>query len=810
LPGVHAKEPLPNKTIAMIKNYLKIALRNLTKNKVYSIINIGGLAVGMAVAILLGLWIHQELSFNRYHQNYPGIARVMERVTVNGKMKTGEYMPAPLASAIRQSYPEDFTHVVQSTFPEEHTLAKGETKINSSGMFMEPDGPAMLTLKILKGSSNGLKDPYSILLSSSLAKGLFGNEDAMNKTLRLDNKADVTVKGIYEDIPRNSDFNDLLFVGPWDLNVINNPWMNQSKDDWNNNRLLVFVQVSPITDFETAGKKIKDIKLNHVDDQNKSFKPEILLHPMSRWHLYNEFKNGVNAGGAIQYVWLFGIIGVFVLLLACINFMNLSTARSEKRAREIGIRKAVGSVRRQLIHQFLSESILVACISFVFSIVLVHLIMPWFNEVANTGLKIAWTNPLFWLISIGFILITGLIAGSYPALYLSSFQPIKVLKGRFLTGRYAALPRKVLVVIQFTVSISLIIGTIIVFRQIQFTKNRPSGYNRDGLIYLKMQTNDIHDHYDAFRNELLETGVIVDVTESNGSVTETAENSRDFSWSGKDPDMKESFSVIRVSHSYGKTVGWELISGRDFVRSNATDSSGLILNESAAKLTAMKDPLGEIIRHGGKDYKVLGVVKDMLMRSPFDPPRQSIFSILPWRGGVVTIKIKPTEMMSSALSKVGNVFNKYAPAMPFDYKFADLEYAKKFSDEVRIGKLSSFFAILAIFISCLGLFGLASFIAEQRAKEIGLRKVMGASVFNLWRLMSKDFLALVILSCLIAIPTAYYFLHGWLQKYEYRTEISWWIFLVAIGTAMLITLLTVSFQAIKAAVASPIKSLRAE
>jgi ABC-type antimicrobial peptide transport system permease subunit len=794
----------------MLKNYFKIAWRNLIKNKVSSLINIGGLAVGMAVAILIGLWIWDEFSFNKYHQNYSGIVRLMERVTVDGEARTGRYLSMPVVPEIRKLYPDDFKHVVRSSFVEEHTIANGETKINHTGAFMEADGPDMLTLRMLKGTRNGLKDPYSIILSESLAKILFAKEDPINRTLKVDNKADVIITGVYEDIPHNSDFNELSYIAPWDLYLAINPWMQYWKNDWNNNMLQVFAQLATGKNIEKTAAKIKNVKLDHSDAQGKTFKPEIFLHPMSKWHLYGEFKNGVNTGGAIQYVWLFGIIGVFVLLLACINFMNLSTARAEKRAKEIGIRKAIGSVRRQLIYQFLSESLFMAIISFLISVLLVQLSLPWFNKVSGKEMSILWANFSFWIISVGFIIITGFIAGSYPALYLSSFHPIKVLKGSFTVGRFAALPRKILVVIQFTVSVSLIIGTIIVFRQIQFAKNRPVGYSRDGLVYIRMQTDDIHNHFDAFRNELLETGTIVDISESNGAVTEIAENTGDFTWKGKDPNFKESFGHIRVSHTYGKTVGWQFLAGRDFSKSNISDSVGLVLNEAAVKLMGLKNPVGEIIRHQGKDYRVLGVVKDMIMRSPFDPARPSVFSILPWWGGALSIKIKPAVRAGEALAKIETVFKKYVPGIPFDYKFADLEYARKFSNEVTIGKLSSFFAILTIFISCLGLFGLASFVAEQRTKEIGIRKVFGASIFNLWGLLSKDFLGLVLLSCFIAVPVAYHYLSEWLQKYEYRTEISWWIFAVAIVGAILITIVTVSFQAIKAALANPVKSLRAE
>ncbi|MEP7107186.1 MAG: ABC transporter permease [Ferruginibacter sp.] len=508
----------------MIKSYFKIAWRNLIRNKVSSFINIGGLAVGMAVAILIGLWIYDELSFNKYHRNYSGIVRLMERITINGEVRTGMYLSMPVAPEIRKLYPDEFRHVVRSSFVEEHAMANGEKKINHTGVFMEPDGPEMFTLKMLRGIRNGLKDPYSIMLSESLAKTLFGKVDPITKTLKIDGKADVIVTGVYEDIPRNSEFNDLAYIAPWDLYLQINPWMQYWKGNWNNSMLQLFVQLAPAATMEGTAAKIKNVKFNHLTAEEKRFKPEIFLHPMSKWHLYGEFKNGVNTGGAIQYVWLFGIIGLFVLLLACINFMNLSTARAEKRGREIGIRKAVGSARRQLIYQFLSESLFMAVISFLIAFLLVQQSLPLFNKISDKQMSIVWTKPLFWIFSVGFIVITGFIAGSYPALYLSSFHPLKVLKGTFRVGRLAALPRKILVVIQFTVSVSLIIGAIVVFRQIQFAKNRPVGYTRDGLVYARMLTDDIHNHFDAFRNELLETGSVVDLSESNGAVTEIAEN----------------------------------------------------------------------------------------------------------------------------------------------------------------------------------------------------------------------------------------------------------------------------------------------
>ena len=618
-------------------------------------------------------------------------------------------------------------------------------------------------------------------------------------------------------MPQNTEFSNLAFLGSWQLYTAINPWLKYHETNWNNSLIQVFAQIAPNTTFDQVSEKIENVKLKHSTPEDaQSRKPEVFLHPMSEWHLYSEFENGKVSGGLIEFVWLFGIIGGFVLLLACINFMNLSTARSQQRAKEVGVRKAIGSRKSQLITQFFSESILVVALAFALALLLAQLTLPIFNQVSDKSMTIVWSNPVFWLWCLGFCLFTCLLAGSYPALYLSSFRPIKVLKGgkasmMLRVGELTVIPRKVLVVLQFTVSMILIVGTIIVFRQIQFTQDRPVGYDQRGLMYVTTKTDEIHQHFEAFRNELLSTGAVVEVAESNGALTEIAENNGDFTWQGKDPDFREGFGLIRVSHRYGKTVDWQLMKGRDFSMSLANgDTNSFILNESAVELMGLENPVGEIVKHGDQDYQIIGVVKDMVMRSPYEPTRPSIFSILPWQGGAVSFKLHPSVDTQQALAEINTVFKTYAPSLPFDYKFVNQEYAKKFGTEQRIGKLSSIFAVLAIFISCLGLFGLASFVAEQRTKEIGIRKVLGASVAQLWQLLSKDFVTLVIVSCLIAVPIAYYFLNNWLQNYEYRTEISWWIFVAASAGALVITLLTVSFQSIKAAFANPVDSLRNE
>jgi ABC-type antimicrobial peptide transport system permease subunit len=801
------KQQAPFMSIRMMPNYLKSSWRNLLTNKISAIINIGGLALGMAVAMLIALWIYDECSFNRYHKNFNRIARVMRQETWNGETSTSGYNPLPLSGALRSSFPSDITSAAISTWTEEHILGFDDNRFNQAGNFMEVDGPEILTLEMTRGIRTGLKEINSILLSESTATRLFGDIDPLDKLIKLDDQAVVKVTGVYKDLPYNSDFKDVGFIAPFDLYLSLRPWM--VKEDWENNHVQVLAQLSPSADFSKVSEKIKKIKPRNPDKKVTS-RTEFILHPMSKWHLYDQFEQGVNTGGRIRFVWMFGIIGVFVLLLACINFMNLSTARSEKRAREVGIRKAIGSIRSQLVSQFLTESLLVTGLSFILSVGMVQLVLPWFNKVADKEMDILWGSPLSWGLCMGFLVFTGLIAGSYPALYLSSFQPVKVLKGTFKAGRFAVIPRKVLVVVQFTVSIALIIGTIIVYQQVQFTKNRAVGYKGERLIYLKLKTNDVHTHYNAIRNELLTTGAATGVAESYGFLIHNTANFGGFEWKGKDPNFLDNFAIEWVSHEYGKTVGWEFISGRDFSKALASDSLAYVINESAARYMKLQNPIGEFLRKDDKTYTIIGVIKDVISESPYKPVRPTLTSILQWPANTISIRLNPSLQVNEGLAKVEQVFKKYASNMPFDYEFVDEAYARKFDAEERIGNLSGFFAVLAVLISCLGLFGLAVFMAEQRTKEIGIRKVLGASVTNLWQMLSKEFLALVIISCVIAIPISYYVLHNWLQNYEYRTEISWWIFVATIVGAIIITLLTVSFQAIKAALANPVKSLRSE
>lgn len=765
--------------------------------------------MGMAIAMLIGLWIWDELSFDKYHQNYDRIAQVMQHETFNGAINTGGTIPLPLEAELRKSYGSDFKHIVLTSWRENHILTAGDKKVSYPGNFMGADGPEMFTLKMLSGTRTGLKGQSSILISQSVAQALFGGADPISKIVKLDNKDSFNVSGVYEDLPVNTTLHDIAFIGPWDY-YINVPNNKRSLTDWGDNSLFMYVQIADNANMDKLSEKIKNIKLDNMSQEDKKFKPVMFLQPMSKWHLYSEFKNGINTGGAIQYVWLFGIIGVFVLLLACINFMNLSTARSEKRTKEVGIRKAIGSLRGQLIYQFFCESLLIALLALALSLVLVIVLIPYFNDVASKQIIILWDRPLFWIVGIGFTLFTGLTAGLYPALYLSSFKPDKVLKGTFKAGRFAAIPRKVLVVVQFTVSVVLIIGTIVVFEQIQFAKNRPVGYNRAGLINIETTNGDLHHNFNALRADLLESGAVSEIAGSSSPATGINNNRGDVNWKGKDPTATTFFGNIHVTAGYGKTVGWQFVDGRDFSGKFKNDSLAVVLNEAAVKYMGLKNPVGEIIQVGKRNLNLIGVVKNMVMGSPYEPAVQTIFFISNGGYDDVIIRINPKVSTHEALSKIGAACKTYSPSVPFTYKFVDDEYAKKFATEERIGKLASSFAILAIFISCLGLFGMASFMAEQRTKEIGVRKVLGATVFGLWRLISRDFVLLVIISLFIAIPIAYYFMFRWLQGYAYHTGLSWWIFAVTAIGAVIITLLTVSYQSIRAALMNPVKSLKTE
>lgn len=796
----------------MFKNHFKIAWRNLIKNKASAVINIGGLAVGMAVALLIGLWIADELSFDRYHKEYDHLAQVMQKKTFNGTINAQVATSLPVAEMLRSSFGSNFKHTGVTFWIGKHILAAGEKKIASSGTYVTPEIPEMFTLKMIEGTRTSLTGSSSILLSRSVATALFGQTDPLGKLIKFDDRSSLEVTGVYEDLPVNTTLHKFTYMVAWGYFTATQDWLKRAETDWSEDSFHVFVQVAGNVNRQDLALKIRDIEAKNGGPSVVKTHPELFLQPMSRWHLYEEFKNGVNTGGAIQYVWLFAIIGVFVLLLACINFMNLSTARSEKRAKEVSIRKAVGSGRGQLIAQFYVESLLIALLAFAISLLLVWLSLSSFNSLAGKEVPILWASPYFWLCGLGFTLFTAVIAGSYPALYLSSFNPLKVLKGTFKAGPMAAIPRKVLVITQFTVSIVLIVGTIVVFKQVKFAQNRPVGYDRDGLVNIETDDRILGTQFGALRRDMISSGAVKEMARSSSPATAIYNNTADVSWSGKDPGLTVDFANIRVTTAYGKTVGWQFTVGRDFSANFLTDSSAVVLNEAALKYMGVKDPVGHDITLGRnhKAYKVIGVIKDMVMGSPYEPAKQTIFTIGDANFDSMILRINPAMSTHEAIGKIAAICQRYMPAVPFSYQFVDDAYAQKFINEDRVGKLATAFAVLAIFISCLGLFGMASFMAEQRVKEIGVRKVLGASVVGIWGMLSKDFVVLVIIAVLIATPLAYWLMHRWLTNYTYHAALSWWIFgLTALGS-LLITLATVSYQSFRAALANPVKSLRSE
>ena len=793
----------------MFRNYLRVAIRNLTRNRFSAAINIGGLAIGMSVAILIGLWVFQEFSYNRSIPNHGRIAAVMQNQEISGSVQTWWGQAKQLAPALRKDFGGRFKYVVRVFGPAPQPLGFGDTRLKATGAYVDPEITDLLSLDMVRGDRHALRDEASIVLSASLARSLFGTGDPMGKTVKTSNNGLLKVTGVYADLPGNSSFTDYRFIIPFAY--LEHSDSNVAKLHWGNSWFNTYVQLNDKEEMGASSLAIKDVKLRYDAGESRA-KPALFLHPLNDWHLYSDFRNGVSVGGAIQYVRLFSLIGAIVLLLACINFMNLSTARSEKRAKEVGIRKAIGSLRGQLIRQFFSESLLIALLSFILALGMVVLLLPLFSEVAGQKMTIPFSHPLFWLMGLCFVFITGVLAGSYPALYLSSFRAVKVLKGTFKAGKLASVPRKALVVLQFSVSVILIVGTIVVNRQIQYVKDRPVGYSRDGLVLVPVESADIAQHYDALRGGLQETGLVADIAGSASAPTGIWATNGGYSWTGKDPSMQDEFVANLVTPEFGKVTGWQIVEGRDFARGMPTGNHPIIINQAAVRYMNLKHPIGEVLtRDGGNEhYTIVGVVKDMINESPFEPVRQMMFSLNDQYINTIDIRVQPNASMPRALAAIKAAFSKYDPGNVFEYQFADQEYAKKFGDEERVGRLAGVFTVLAILISCLGLLGLSAFVAEQRTREVGIRKVLGASVFAVWNLLSREFLGLVGLSLLIGGPLACWIMYGWLNNYHYHAALSWWILAATAGGTVLITLLTVSYQAVKAALANPVKSLRAE
>lgn len=788
----------------MFRNYFIVMVRNLFKNGFYSFINISGLALGITCSILILLWVADETSFDKFIPKADRLYQVWVRAQFDGKISSWTSVPLPTYEAFKTAN-SNIARMAVTDWGGEHLITVGENRLIKDGYWVSEEFLEMFEYPLLSGNAEQVLDePPSIVITESTAKSLFGEEDPINKIIRLDNEYDLKVTGILKDVPGNSSF-QFDFLMPWKFREQNNQWVRDNTTNWGNYSFQVFAELNDPKNHADVEKSVKMMLQEHGEVDTK---PEYFLYPMERWRLFSNFDNGVETGGMNDYVQMFTIIAIFIIIIACINFMNLATARSERRAREVGVRKSVGSKRRELILQFIGESTFIAFIAFAIAILAAQLLLPYYNNLVDKKLLIDYTSSQFWIYSLGMILLVGIVSGSYPAFYLSSFHPVKVLKGKPTVGRGTSTPRKILVTLQFGFSILLIIGTIVIYQQIQLVKGRQLGYDQENLMAVSY-TNEVSKNYRAIKLELLNTGVVEAVTKSNSQITDI--NSNNFlGWPGKPEDLRVIFTTIATEYDYAKTMGIKILEGRDFSEDFKSDTAAIVINKAALALMNLEDPIGTELDLWGGKRKLIGVVDDVLMGSPFQPVKPMFVILEPEWIDAVTIRLKKTSDLQASINAVKTVFEKYAPAYPFEYRFADQEFQKKFTTINLTSTLASLFATLTIVITGLGLFGLAAFTAEQRTKEIGIRKVLGASVPNLVGLMSRDFSVLVIIAFIISSPVAWWFLTEYLERYTIRTTVAWWIFPLTGLIALSFALLIVSTQALKAARANPANSLRSE
>ena len=785
----------------MFQNYLKVALRNLWRSKGFSFINVTGLAIGLASAMLISLWIYNQVSFDRFHKNDSQLYQVWNRAILDGQLQCWDNVPKILAPTLRLEYPE-MVNVVR-TNSRWFVTRTNDKKISSSALIADSTFLSMFNFPMIKGNpATALNNTYSLVITEKMASKMFGREDALNKVITIDSN-NFTVTGVLKDLPANTRF-DFEMILPWSYMTKT----GQDDQNWGNNSCHTYVQLKAGSDGVTVNPKIQDVTKRHSAGAEQQ---EIFLHHVSNWHLYSRFENGKIAGGRIELVVMFGIIACFILLIACINFMNLSTARSEKRAKEVGVRKVAGANRSLLVGQFIGESVLIALIAGVFAALIVILCLPSFNLLVAKQLALPYDNIYFWVISITFVLVTGLLAGSYPAFFLSSYKPSEVLKGTFRRSQAAINPRKVLVVLQFTFAIILVISTIIVTQQIKHAQKREAGYDRGRLVYLWL-SGELYNKFNLLENEVMRSGIALSITRTNAPLTESFSNTWGYQWAGKAPNDKTIFNTYVQDEDLVTTAGLKLLVGRDIdLDKFPTDSTAVLLNESAVKAIGFKDPIGQIVKDGDVNYRVVGVIKDFVLESPFSTVAPMVIhgAHSNWFN-IINIKLKPGTDVQKSLQELEKIYSKYNPAYPFEYHFVDDDYKRKFTEAQQLGTLTAIFAGLTIFISCLGLFGLAAYMAQNRTREIGIRKVLGASVLKVTALLTKDFVVLVLISLVIAVPVAWFVMHTWLQDFSYRVKIEWWVFVLAGIISVVISLVTVSYQAIRAAIANPVKSLRSE
>jgi putative ABC transport system permease protein len=792
----------------MIRNYLKIALRNLVCRKTFSIINIAGLAMGIACSILIFLWVIDERNVDSFHANRNYLFQVYERNSYDGKIDAGYTTQGLLANELKRVIPE-----VQFSSGYEHASAPGtQTTFEVTGKVIKMDGAfagedffSMFSFPLLQGSPQTALIKYeAIAISKKMAELFFGTtSSAIGKIIRYENKEDLLITAVFDDLPANSSI-QFDFLRSWSAYVKQNDWVH----NWGNSSPYTFIQLQKNADAEKVQAKIKDF-IYRYQQRDKSFVVELGLQPYSDRYLHSTFNKGRIDGGRIEYVRIFTLIAVFILLIACINFMNLATARSVTRAKEIGVRKVVGALRSVLIGQFIGEALMLSFFSAIIGLGLVSLSLPAFNSLTGKQISMPLSQPIFWFYLAALIIITGFVAGSYPALFLSSLNPVKVLKAGPKFSWSALFFRKALVVFQFTLSIILIVGMIVTYRQMQYIQSKNLGYDRENLIYAPIE-GDMVKNYGVFKEQAGKIPGVVSISKMRNSPTVIEHHTGSIGWEGKDPNLSVSFADAVVGYDFTKTLRLKIKSGRDFSNEFGNDSASFLLNETAVQKIGYEEPVGKTITWGNRKGTIIGVLQDF----HFNSLHQSIDPLIirldeNWNWGTVLIRIRG-ENTAQALSALKTLWKELNPKFPFTYTFSDEQYALLYKTEQIITRLSTYFAILAIFISCLGLFGLALFSANQRTKEIGVRKVLGASVINIASLLTTNFLKPVAVAIVIAIPVSKYFMQRWLESFAYKIEMQWWLFAGAGISAVFIALVTVSYQAIKAALTNPVKNLRTE
>ncbi|WP_367867129.1 ABC transporter permease [Pedobacter sp. WC2423] len=788
----------------MFKLDLKIALRSLWKNKGYTLINVGGLAIGLASCMILLLYVAYEWSYDRQFTNFDKTYIIYNNSKASTQTFSWAWTPGAMADEVRNKI-SGVAYSSHSTYPAEQLLSNGEKNFKKKAVYTDPSFLKIFDYKIIKGNSNRLlTNINTVILTQTMARNLFGDEDPINKIVKLQNTEVLKVEAVIEDVPKNSTI-QFDYLMPYALFVKQNPWSKEI--NWGNNMCLTVVQLKSNTFFDKANGQIRDIFKNNSKDATNTG----LMHPLTKWHLYDTFENGKSVGGKIDQLRIFLILAFCILLIACVNFMNLSTAKSEKRAREVGVRKAIGSSRGALIGQFMLESILLSFIAMLVAFTLMEISLPYFNALLNIKLIINYQNWIFWSVLFGLTAFTGFIAGSYPAFYLSSFEPVKVLKGFSTAGSSSLSVRKALVVFQFIFAACLIICTIVIYQQLNYIKNKSIGYDKAGLVEIPIQGNLFGKEKLALLKErLLKTGAATGVTYFSMSINQGGNNTFSVEWPGKNLKDDVLFNHRDAGEDFAKTLGSGMVEGREFSSRFTADSTNIVVNQAAVKVMGLKHPIGTTLKIFGKFLTIIGVMKDFVMESPY---KNAAPMFITNRIAGVThaiIRLNPAQSISNSVAQIDEVVKALNPNFPVDRKFVDESFQQKFQDERLLGILSNWFGGFAIFISCLGLLGLALFMAEQRKKEISIRKVLGASTLNILTLLNKDFIKLVAIANLIAFPLAYIIISKWLSAFEFNVGITLLPFAIATGISLIIAILTVSVQSVKVAKATPIDSLKHE